>query len=190
MKKIIAISIALVGILLIVFSSFGMTQELSDSDVVDAMLPPCTVEDGLPLVGDDEVTCYWGMSVEVLEIPKEAVAANVDVEITWEKSGVWIGIAKASEASKCELKDDYYECPKDSITMIAGGPDSDGEIIWQPEPGEYRFVAGGEDSQTLQKFDVSWNYQASLNSNLAIGLIIVGAVMTIAGVGLWYKIRT
>ena len=88
MKKIIAIGIALVGILLIVFSSFGMTQELSDSDVVDAMLPPCTVEDGLPLVGDDEVTCYWGMSVEVLEIPKEAVAANVDVEITWEKSGV------------------------------------------------------------------------------------------------------
>ena len=37
------------------------------------------------------------------------MSTNVDVEISWAKSGVWIGIAEASEADNCELKGDYYE---------------------------------------------------------------------------------
>ena len=121
MRKYIAITITIAGVLMVIFSSLGITQNLSDADTVDAMLPPCTVEDGVPFVGEDEVTCYWGMSGEVLEIPSEAIAANVDVEISWSKSGVWIGIAEASEASKCELKGDYYECQKESVNMISKG---------------------------------------------------------------------
>ncbi len=187
MRKYIAITITIAGVLMVIFSSLGITQNLSDADTVDAMLPPCTVEDGVPFVGEDEVTCYWGMSGEVLEIPSEAIAANVDVEISWSKSGVWIGIAEASEASKCELKGDYYECQKESVNMIAGGPNSDGVITWQPVPGEYRFVAGGDDTQTLQQFDVDWTYQASLKSTLAIGLLLVGLMLTISGAIFWYK---
>ena len=129
MKKYLSIGLVIVGVLIIIFSSLGITQDLSDAETVDAMLPPCTVEDGLPFVGDDEITCYWGMSGEILEIPSEAIAADVDVEIMWEKAGVWIGIAEASEASKCELKGDYYECQKDSIDMIAGGPSSNGDNL-------------------------------------------------------------
>ena len=175
---------------MIIFSSLGITQDLTDSDTVDAMLPPCEVEnDGLPFVGDEEITCYWGMSGEILEIPSEAIAADVDVDIIWEKTGVWIGIADASEASKCELQDDYYECEKDSINMIAGGPTSNGEIIWQPIPGEYRFVAGGDDSQTLQQFDVDWSYQASLKSIFAISLLLTGLGLAIVGGVMWYKQR-
>ena len=188
MKKIIFVAMTIIGLLVVIFSSLGITQELSDSDTVDAMLPPCTVEDGLPFVGEDDVTCYWGMSGEVLEIPSEAIAADVDVEISWIKSGVWIGIAEASEADKCELKGDYYECDKESVNLIAGGPSSNGEITWQPIPGEYRFVAGGDDTQTLQQFDVDWNYQASLKSELAIVLLFYGLSMSIAGAVLWFKL--
>jgi len=187
MKKYIFIIMTIIGILLVLFSSLGITQELNDADTVDAMLPPCTVDDGVPFVGEDEVTCYWGMSGEILEIPAEAIAANVDVEISWTKSGVWIGIAEASEADKCELKGDYYECQKESVNMIAGGPNSNGEITWQPSPGEYRFVAGGDDSQTLQQFDVEWNYQASLKSTLAIALLFIGLTLTISGAVFWYR---
>ena len=188
MNKIIFVAMTIIGLLVVIFSSLGITQELSDSDTVDAMLPPCTVEDGLPFVGEDDVTCYWGMSGEVLEIPSEAIAADVDVEISWIKSGVWIGIAEASEADKCELKGDYYECDKESVNLIAGGPSSNGEITWQPIPGEYRFVAGGDDTQTLQQFDVDWNYQASLKSGLAIMLLFVGLSMSVAGAVLWFKL--
>ena len=188
MKKEIFVTVTIIGLLVVILSSLAITQELSDSDTVDAMLPPCTVEDGLPLVGEDDVTCYWGMSGEVLEIPSEAIAAEVGVEISWIKSGVWIGIAEASEADKCELKGDYYECEKESVNLIAGGPSSNGEITWQPIPGEYRFVAGGDDTQTLQQFDVDWNYQASLKSGLAIMLLFVGLSMSVAGAVLWFKL--
>ena len=71
--------------------------------------------------------------------------------------------------------------------MIAGGPSSDGEITWQPVPGEYRFVAGGDDSQTMQQFDVDWNYQASLKSTLAISFLVIGLIFAISGTTLWYK---
>ncbi|MDP7372846.1 MAG: hypothetical protein QF588_03045 [Candidatus Poseidoniaceae archaeon] len=187
MRKYVAIAITILGALLVLFSSLGITQQLSEADTVEAMLPPCTVEDGVPFVGEDEVTCYWGMSGEVLEIPAEAIAANVDVEISWTKSGVWIGIAEASEAEKCELKGDYYECQKESVNMIAGGPSSNGKITWQPVPGEYRFVAGGDDSQTLQQFDVDWNYEASLKSTLAISLLFVGLSLAATGAVFWYR---
>lgn len=187
MRKYVAIAITILGALLVLFSSLGITQQLNEADTVEAMLPPCTVEDGVPFVGEDEVTCYWGMSGEVLEIPAEAIAANVDVEISWTKSGVWIGIAEASEAEKCELKGDYYECQKESVNMIAGGPSSNGKITWQPVPGEYRFVAGGDDSQTLQQFDVDWNYEASLKSTLAISLLLVGLSLAATGAVFWYR---
>ena len=187
MRKYVAIAITILGALLVLFSSLGITQQLSEADTVEAMLPPCTVEDGVPFVGEDEVTCYWGMSGEVLEIPAEAIAANVDVEISWTKSGVWIGIAEASEADKCELKGDYYECQKESVNMIAGGPNSNGKITWEPVPGEYRFVAGGDDSQTLQQFDVDWNYEASLKSTLAISLLFVGLSLAATGAVFWYR---
>ena len=57
MKKYLSIGLVIVGVLIIIFSSLGITQDLSDAETVDAMLPPCTVEDGLPFVGDDEITC-------------------------------------------------------------------------------------------------------------------------------------
>ena len=175
---------------MLIISSLAVTNTLSDAESVDAMLPPCTVEEGLPLVGEDEVTCYWGMSGEILEIPSEAIAADVDVEISWQKSGVWIGIAEAAEAEKCELKTDYYECDKESVIMIAGGPTSNGEIVWNPSPGEYRFVAGGDDTQTLQQFAVDWEYEASLKSGLAIAMMVIGGILLITGALLIYQNRT
>ena len=188
-NKYISISITIIGLLMLIISSLAVTNNLSDSEAVDAMLPPCTVEQGLPVVGQDEVTCYWGMSGEILEIPSEAIAADVDVQISWQKSGVWIGIAEASEAEKCELKTDYYECEKDSVALIAGGPTSNGEIVWSPSPGEYRFVAGGDDTQTLQQFSVDWEYEASLKSGLAITMMVIGGVLLITGAFLLYQNR-
>lgn len=188
-NKYISISITIIGLLMLIISSLAVTNNLSDSESVDAMLPPCTVEQGLPVVGQDEVTCYWGMSGEILEIPSEAIAADVDVQISWQKSGVWIGIAEASEAEKCELKTDYYECEKDSVALIAGGPTSNGEIVWSPSPGEYRFVAGGDDTQTLQQFSVDWEYEASLKSGLAITMMVIGGVLLITGAFLLYQNR-
>ncbi len=178
MEKYFRIAAGIIGFILVLVSVIGMNNELSDSDEVQTMLPPCEVDDGVPILpGDEEVTCYWGMSVEILEIPAEAIAADVVVDISWDKQDVWIGIANADQIENCELKNDYYECPKDSITMIEGGQDSNGQINWSPEPGEYRFVAGGEDTQSLQQFSVDWGYEATLKSGVVIPLMLLGLAL-------------
>ena len=122
MGKIVISVVGIIGLLLIAGAGLALSKDLSDSDTVDAMLPDCQIEDDdqdFPFPGNDEVTCYWGMSGEVLEIPSEAIAANVDVEITWSKSGVWIGIAEASEASKCEVA--YFGILEEFIGKKYGG---------------------------------------------------------------------
>jgi hypothetical protein len=173
-EKYIRLAAGVIGAVLLLVSIIGISNELSESDSVETMLPPCTVDDGMPWPGDEEVTCYWGMSVEILEIPAEAIAADVIVDISWAKDGVWIGIAEADQVSNCELKNDYYECAKNSVTLIEGGDSSNGEIQWTPEPGEYRFVAGGEDSQSLQQFSVDWSYEATLKSGVTTPLLLIG----------------
>ena len=175
MEKYFRIAAAIIGSILILVSFLGMNNEMAESDSVETMLPPCTIDDGLPLIpGDEEVTCYWGMSVEIVEIPAEAIAADVVVDISWAEDGVWIGISEADQVENCELKNDYYECAKNSVTLIEGGDSSNGEIQWTPEPGEYRFVAGGDDSQSLQQFSVDWEYEATLKSGITTPLLLIG----------------
>ena len=50
MRKYVAIAITILGALLVLFSSLGITQQLNEADTVEAMLPPCTVEDGYHLL--------------------------------------------------------------------------------------------------------------------------------------------
>lgn len=150
-------------LLLLVLPSFIPPPVVEDSATETAMLPPCDIDEGLPLVQDDQVTCYWGMSEEILPLPDIIDAVNAEIEISWDQSGVWIGIAKASEASKCTPQEGYYQCDKDTVELVAGGALSGKEFTWSAMSGEYRFVAGGDDAQTLQQFDVEWEYQASLD---------------------------
>ena len=144
---------ALLSIALLIGAFVG-TDGISDGSSEKAMLPPCSVDEGLPLIDDDEVTCYWGMSEEILELNKEVDLADVSVDVSWTKSGVWIGIAEASEAEKCTQRDGYYECEKFAVDLVAGGEAANGGFNWDASSGDYRFVAGGDDVQSLQQFEV------------------------------------
>ena len=175
-ERVLRIAAALIGVALIVGSFVG-SEGFSDGARQNAMLPPCTVEEGLPFVQDDEVTCYWGMSAEVLELDSEVDLANVLVDISWEKSGVWIGIAEASEASKCTEKDGYYECEKGVVDLVAGGGNSNGQFSWEASSGDYRFVAGGDDVQSLQQFDVEWSFEATLPQSTSWGMVVAGGLL-------------
>ena len=105
MEKYFRIAAGIIGFILVLLSVIGMNAELADSDSVETMLPPCDLDEGMPWPGDEELICYWGMSVEVLEIPAEAIAADVIVDISWDKQDVWIGIADADQISNCDLDD-------------------------------------------------------------------------------------
>ena len=130
------------------------------------------------------MTCYWGMSGDILKIPDEAAAADVEVTIAWQKNNVWIGIAEAGQSDNCEDEGSYFRCEKDSISMVAGGPNSGGQLQWSPTPGEYRFVAGGDDSEQLKSFTVSWSYEAGLRWGLAVPLfMLAGCFGILAALG-------
>jgi hypothetical protein len=182
-ESILRVIFGVISVALLIGAFVG-AEGFEDSDSESAMLPPCSVDEGLPFIDDDEVTCYWGMSEEILELPSEIDLAEVLISVQWEKSNVWIGIAEASEASKCTQKDGYYECEKFAIDLVAGGEASDGGFMWNATSGDYRFVAGGDDVQSLQQFEVEWKYEATLPQSTAwplVGLGILFAVFAALG---------
>ena len=172
-SRIIAAAIALV-----MFALFLITPPslISDAGEENAMLPPCDVDEGLPFIDDDEVTCYWGMSEETVVLVKAVDSVDVTIDVSWEKDGVWVGVARASEASKCTLRDGYYECPQNGVDLLAGGPSAEGGFSWTASSGDVRFVVGGEDSQQLQQFDVAWEYDATLPGSGNIWFLALGVV--------------
>jgi hypothetical protein len=149
---------------------------MTDAGEENAMLPPCDVDEGLPFIDDDEVTCYWGMSEDIVELVKAVDSVDVTIDVSWEKDGVWVGVARASEASKCTLRDGYYECPQNGVDLLAGGPSSNGGFSWTASSGDVRFVVGGDDSQQLQQFDVAWEYDATLPGSGNIWFLALGVV--------------
>ena len=172
--RIVAAALALVMFALFFFAPPAL---LSDAGEERAMLPPCDVDEGLPFIDDDEVTCYWGMSEDVVELVKVVDSVDVTIDVSWEKDGVWVGVARASEASKCTLRDGYYECPQNGVDLLAGGPSADGGFRWTASSGDVRFVVGGDDSQQLQQFDVAWEYEASLpGATGSLWLLLIGTL--------------
>ena len=107
---------------------------------------------------------------------KAVDSVDVTIDVSWEKDGVWVGVARASEASKCTLRDGYYECPQNGVDLLAGGPSAEGGFSWAASSGDVRFVVGGEDSQQLQQFDVTWEYDATLPGSGNIWFLALGVV--------------
>ena len=177
MQIYLRIGAGIIAVIMAVGAFIGI-EGISDSANETATIPPCSYDPGLlPLLSDDEVTCYWGMSEDILTIPDEAVAADVDVIVAWQKNNVWIGVAAAGQAEGCEDKGSYYQCEKESVAMVAGGPNSNGQLDWSPSPGDYRFVAGGDDSEQLKSFSVSWSYEAGLRWGLALPLFLISGCL-------------
>tara|TARA_B100001093_G_scaffold68951_1_gene59230 strand:+ start:31322 stop:31915 length:594 start_codon:yes stop_codon:yes gene_type:complete len=189
LSKVLRIVAGIIGVLLITIPLLTSGQSISDQDSETAMIPPCDVEEGIPFVQDDQITCYWGMSEEILSLPSSIDLADVEIVITWEKSGVWIGIAEASEASKCTLQDGYYECDKDSISMVGSSESSSNSFSWSASSGDYRFVAGGEDQQAVQQFTVEWSYSATLAEESQFMFGAIGLVILVCAALGWTRIR-
>ena len=46
----------------------------------------------------------WGMSEEILSLPEIIDTLSVEVKISWEKQGTWIGIAEAAKLKNAPKK--------------------------------------------------------------------------------------
>ena len=61
----------------LIIGAFIGSEGLADEATQNAMLPPCTVEEGLPFVQDDEVTCYWGCLLYTSPSPRDATLSRM-----------------------------------------------------------------------------------------------------------------
>jgi hypothetical protein len=180
----IRIGAGIIAIIIVAVVFIGMTG-VSDGGEEDAMIPPCDYETSAMPPLSVTTTCYWGMSEQTLVIPDEAAAADIDVEVSWTKNDVWVAIVEASESDHCRAKDGYFECDKGTVTTIAGGESTGKGFTWSPEPGEYRFLAGGEEGEELQRYTVTWAYDAGLSMVIAGPLLLISAGLAYyAAVGL------
>ena len=92
-ESILRVIFGVISVALLIGAFVG-AEGFEDSDSESAMLPPCSVDEGLPFIDDDEVTCYWGMSEEILELPSEIDLAEVLIQCNGRRATYGLALLK------------------------------------------------------------------------------------------------
>ena len=100
----------------------------------------------LPCVGPQE-ECATGMSEADLDVPTAFLLLDVQLEISMElDDAAWIGIVDSKYAITCPPGDTgLTNCTASDYTFLAGGPNHEGMISHDLDPGSVRFVTGGDE---------------------------------------------
>ena len=64
-------------LMLLILPSVLPPPVIEDGATEKAMLPPCDVEEGLPFIENDEVTCYWGCLLYTSPSPRDATLSRM-----------------------------------------------------------------------------------------------------------------
>jgi len=145
-----------------------------------------TIEDeipALPCVGVQE-ECATGMSESDLDVPSAFFLLDVHLEITMELDDkAWIGIVDAKYADECPPGETgLTNCTASQYQFLAGGPDHDGAIGHDLEPGSVRFVTGGDEGAIeLQDNDVSTEWSVHLATWVEVILALTGMGLCASG---------
>ena len=177
MVRILSVLPMLVGLLcatMLVISIFGYSPPASGTEVP---IVPCT---------DSDIGCNVGMTQDDIDVPPAFILLDISLEVKWnEPDRAWLGVVDS------KAKDD---CPPDSngltqctwedmvVHKVAGGPDSDGSLVFEMGPGEYRFVTAGKDGSSLDSQQVTMSTSIHLNNIVEISLAVV-SILLIAGAG-------
>ena len=141
-----------------------------------------TIDDeipALPCVGPQE-ECATGMSESDLDVPSAFLLLDVKLDITMELDDKsWIGIVDSNYAITCPPGDTgLTNCTSSDYVFLAGGPEHEGTITHDLEPGSIRFVTGGDEGAVeLQDNEVTTEWTVHLASWVEV-------VLSMAGVGL------
>jgi len=159
-------------VLLVLVSLFGFA-----SGTIDNEIP------ALPCVGPQE-ECATGMSESDLDVPTAFFLLDVHLEITMELDDkAWIGIVDAEYAEECPPGDTgLTNCTASDYEFLAGGPDHEGSIGHNLEPGSVRFVTGGDEGAIeLQDNDVTTEWSVHLATWVEVILILTGIGLCASG---------
>ena len=176
MLRILSILPGFVGALcaiIVVISLIGYQPAESGSEVP---IVPCS---------EGEIVCNIGMTGSDMEVPLAFMLLDIKLEVEWsEPNRGWIGVVESEAAETCPPDSNgLTQCESEDINnfLITGGPDSDGSLEFQIDPGSYRFVSGGYDGAGLDSQLVKMSTSIHLNNYvelvlaLASGLLLLGA---------------
>ena len=122
-------------LLIVLVSYFGFA-----SGTIDDEIP------ALPCVGAKE-ECATGMSESDLDVPTAFLLLDVQLDISMElDDAAWIGIVDSKYAITCPPGDTgLTNCTSSDYPFMAGGPNHEGTITHNLDPGSVRFVTGGDE---------------------------------------------
>ena len=84
------------------------------------------------------------MNHDNLSIPQPFMLLDVKVTMEWDHpNDAWVAIVDAEhiDYDKCEPNDQGLTgCTLSDFTILAGGPESEGSLVWDLEPGSTRFI--------------------------------------------------
>ena len=159
-------------LLLVLVSFFGFA-----SGTIDDEIP------ALPCVGDQD-ECATGMSESDLDVPVAFFLLDVQLEITMElEDEAWIGIVDSKYAESCPPGDTgLTNCTASDYEFLAGGPNHEGNIAHNLEPGSVRFVTGGDAGAIeLQDNEISTDWSVHLATWVEVILVLAGLGLCASG---------
>ena len=159
-------------LILVLVSFFGFA-----SGTIDDEIP------ALPCVGAQE-ECATGMSESDLDVPNAFFLLDVQLEITMElEDEAWIGIVDAKYADSCPPGDTgLTNCTASDYVFLDGGPDHEGTIEHNLEPGSVRFVTGGDvGTIELQDNEITTEWSVHLSTPFEAVLVLTGIGLCASG---------
>ena len=160
-------------LLIVLVSFFGFA-----SGTIDDEIP------ALPCVGAQE-ECATGMSESDLDVPTAFLLLDVQLDISMElDDAAWIGIVDSKYAITCPPGDTgLTNCTSSDYTFMAGGPDHEGTITHNLDPGSVRFVTGGDEGAVdLRDNTVTTEWSVHLATWVEAVLGMVGIGLCASGV--------
>ena len=160
-------------LLIVLVSFFGFA-----SGTIDDEIP------ALPCVGAQE-ECATGMSESDLDVPTAFLLLDVQLDISMElDDAAWIGIVDSKYAITCPPGDTgLTNCTSSDYTFMAGGPDHEGTITHNLDPGSVRFVTGGDEvAVDLRDNTVTTEWSVHLATWVEAVLGMVGIGLCASGV--------
>ncbi|MEE3310264.1 MAG: hypothetical protein VX230_02100 [Candidatus Thermoplasmatota archaeon] len=160
-------------LLIVLVSFFGFA-----SGTIDDEIP------ALPCVGAQE-ECATGMSESDLDVPTAFLLLDVQLDISMElDDAAWIGIVDSKYAITCPPGDTgLTNCTSSDYTFLAGGPNHEGTISHNLDPGSVRFVTGGDEGAVdLRDNTVTTEWSVHLATWVEAVLGMVGIGLCASGV--------
>lgn len=180
-------SVGLICGLVLIFSLIGYYPDDSELEVP---IVPCT---------DSDAGCNIGMTGEDLSVPDAFILLDIELNVEWaEPERSWLAVVDANAAKDCPPENGLTTCTEEDIAqyIVAGGSTADGTLMFDMNPGDYRFVTAGKDGSGLDSQTVTMSTSIHLDNYVEMILSVV-TILLFAGAGemafplrnLWSRFR-